>query len=148
MDLTIQDPMQYCSLQHQTLLLSTVTSKLGIVFALAQSLHAFWSYCSTDLQQHIGHLPSWGVHLTVSYLFPFHTVNGVLKARALKWFAIPFSSGPHSVRPLHHDPSILGGPTQHGLVSPYYTWAKWGKERLKNFPKVTQLVRVRSGIWI
>ena len=35
--------------------------------------------------------------------FPFHTVHGVLKARILKWFAIPFSSGLHSVRPLHHD---------------------------------------------
>ena len=32
-----------------------------------------------------------------------HTVHGVLKARILKWFAIPFSRGPHSVRPLHHD---------------------------------------------
>ena len=32
---------------------------------------------------------------------PFHTVHGVLKARILKWFAIPFSSGPHSVRTLH-----------------------------------------------
>ena len=41
----------------------------------------------------------------------FHTVHGVLKARILKWFAIPFSSGPHSVRPLHHDPPVLGGPT-------------------------------------
>ena len=50
-------------------------------------------------------------------ILPFHTVHGVLKARILNWFAIPFSSGPHSVRPLHHDPSILGGPTQHGLVS-------------------------------
>ena len=29
--------------------------------------------------------------------FPFHTVHGVLKARILKWFAIPFSSGPHFV---------------------------------------------------
>ena len=29
----------------------------------------------------------------------FHIVRGVLKARILKWFAIPFSSGPHSVRP-------------------------------------------------
>ena len=48
---------------------------------------------------------------------PLHTVLGVLKARILKWFAIPFSSGPHSVRPLHHDPSILGGPRRHGLVS-------------------------------
>ena len=41
----------------------------------------------------------------------FHTVHGVLKARILKWFAIPFSSGPHSVRPLYHDPPVLGGPT-------------------------------------
>ena len=38
-------------------------------------------------------------------------VHGVLKARILKWFAIPFSSGPHSVKPLHHDPPILGCPT-------------------------------------
>ena len=28
-----------------------------------------------------------------------------------------FSSGPHSVRPLHHDPTVLGGPTWHGVVS-------------------------------
>ena len=31
---------------------------------------------------------------------PFHTVHGVLEARILKWFTIPFSSGPHSVRDL------------------------------------------------
>ena len=51
----------------------------------------------------------------VKVLYPicqsFHTVHGVLKARILKWFAIPFSSGPHSVRPLHHDLPILGGTT-------------------------------------
>ena len=46
--------------------------------------------------------------------FPFHTVYGVLKARILKWFAIPLSSGSCFVRTLHHDPSILGGPTRHG----------------------------------
>ena len=48
---------------------------------------------------------------------PFHTIHGVLKARILKWFASPFSSGPHSVRPLHHDSPVLGGPTGHGSVS-------------------------------
>ena len=47
-----------------------------------------------------GGLPSMGS--------PFHTVHGVLKARILKWFATPFSSGPHSVKPLHHDAPILG----------------------------------------
>ena len=53
------------------------------------------SSLSTLLQQYIGHLPSWGVHLSVSYLFPFAYCSWVLKARILKWFAIPFSSGPH-----------------------------------------------------
>ena len=48
---------------------------------------------------------------------PFHTVHGVLKARILKWFAIPFSSGPCFVRTLHHDLSVLGGPTRHGSNS-------------------------------
>ena len=47
---------------------------------------------------------------------PFHAVHGVLKARILKWFAIPFSSGPHSVRPLHCDPPILGGPTGASFI--------------------------------
>ena len=45
---------------------------------------------------------------------PFHTLHGVLKARILKWFAIPFSSESHFVRTLHHDLSVLGGPTWHG----------------------------------
>ena len=43
--------------------------QLGVVFALALSLYSFWSYFSSLLQQHIGHLPTWGVHLSVSYLF-------------------------------------------------------------------------------
>ena len=60
-------------------------------------------------------------------ILPFHTVHGVLKASILKWFAIPFSSGPHSVRLLHHDSPVLGGPTRHGLVSLSQTrlWSMW-----------------------
>ena len=47
---------------------------------------------------------------SISVLFhTIHTVHGVLKARLLKCFAIPFSSGLRFVRTLHHDPSILGG---------------------------------------
>ena len=80
----------------------------GIISALAQPLHSFWSYFSTLLQQHIRHLPTWEVHLSLSYLFAFHTVHGFLKPRILKWFAIPFSSGPRFVRTLCHDPSIVG----------------------------------------
>src|SRR5574337_145345 len=43
----------------------------GIVFALAPSLHSFWSYFSTDLQQHFGPLLTWGVPLSVFYHFAF-----------------------------------------------------------------------------
>ena len=42
---------------------------------------------------------------------PFHTVHGVLKERILKWFAIPFSSGPHSV--------ILSTMTHPSWVAPW-----------------------------
>ena len=38
---------------------------------------------------------------------PFHTVHRVLKARILKWFAIPFSSRPCFIKILHHDPFVL-----------------------------------------
>ena len=46
-----------------------------------------------------------GSSFSLSFL-PFHTVHGVLKARILKWLAIPFSSRPCLVRTLHHDLSI------------------------------------------
>ena len=52
--------------------------------------------------------------MSIESVLPFHTVHGVLKARTLKWFAIPFSRGPRFVRTLHHDLSILDGPTWHG----------------------------------
>ena len=48
-----------------------------------------------------------GTYWPMEFLFQypiillFHTVHGVLKGRILNWFAIPFSSGPHSVRSLH-----------------------------------------------
>ena len=47
---------------------------------------------------------------TMDSSLPDSSVHGILKARILKWFAIPFSSGPHSFRPLHHDPPVLGCP--------------------------------------
>ena len=60
-----------------------------------------------------------GTYLSGEFIFqchiflPLYTVHGVLKARILKWFAILFSSGPRFVRTLHHNLSILGGPTWH-----------------------------------
>ena len=110
MGLTFQVPKQYCSLQHLTWLPSTITSttrhcisfgSISSIF-LELFLHsppvAYWA--PTNLGS-----PSFSV-----LYFPFSYYSRVLKARILRWFTIPFSSGPHSVRPLHHDPPILGGP--------------------------------------
>ena len=113
-DLLFQVPMQYCFLQHQTLLLSPVTSTTGYCFC-------FDSVSSFVLELFLNWIPVayWSPtdmgssSFNVLSFLPFHTVHGVLKARILKWFAIPFSSGPCFVRTLHHDPSILGGPTWH-----------------------------------
>ena len=71
MDLTFQVPMQYCSLQRRTLLLSPVTSTTGYrccfgsipSFFLEFSLH--WSPVAC------GHLLTWGVPLSISYHFAF-----------------------------------------------------------------------------
>ena len=69
MDLTFRVPMLFTAsgfyFPHQS------HTQLGVVFTLALSLCSFWSYFSTLLQKHIGHLPTWGVHLSVSYLFAF-----------------------------------------------------------------------------
>ena len=44
----------------------------------------------------------------------FHTVDGVLLARTVECVAISPSSGPHFVRTLHSDLSVLGGPALRG----------------------------------
>ena len=56
-------------------------------------------------------------------LLSFHRVCEVLKARILKWFAIPLSSGLHFDRTFHHDLSILGGPTWQGSK---FHWVRQG----------------------
>ena len=54
MNLTFQVPIQYCSLQHRTLLPSPITSTLSVVF--------FFGLASSFFS---GYLPTWGVHLSV-----------------------------------------------------------------------------------
>ena len=44
----------------------------------------------------------------MSYLFAFSYCSWGSQSKNTEWFAIPFSSGPHFVRTLHHDPPILG----------------------------------------
>ena len=71
MDLTFQVPMQYCSLQHWTLLLSPVTSTTEYCFCFGSipsfllELILHWSPVA------FGHLPTRGVPLPVSCHFAF-----------------------------------------------------------------------------
>ena len=71
MDLAFQVPMQYYSLLHLPLLLSTVTSTTECCFHF-DSISSFF----LELFLHsspVAHWapPTWGVHLSVSYLFAF-----------------------------------------------------------------------------
>ena len=64
MDLTFQVPMLFAAFNPA----SIISPIHNWVLFLAPSLHSFWSYFSTDLQQY---LLTWGVPLSVSYLFAF-----------------------------------------------------------------------------
>ena len=109
--------MQYSSLQHQTLLLSSVPSTTGCCFCFGSipsfflELFLHWSpvayWAPTDLGS-----PSFSV-----LFFAFSYCSWGSQGKNTEVFVIPFSSGPHIFRPLHHDPTILGGPIRHGLVS-------------------------------
>ena len=74
MDLTFQVAMQYCSLQHQTLLPSPVTSITGHCFYFGPTSSFFlelflhWSPVAYWAGEFI---LTWGVHHSLSYLFAF-----------------------------------------------------------------------------
>ena len=57
-------------------------------------------------------------------------------SRQEHWSAIPFSSGPHSLRPLHHDLPILGCPA--GMA-----WFHWVRQSCG--PSV---IRLTSFLWV
>ena len=108
--------MQYCSLQRQTLTISYIRtterhSRFGSATAfflelVTTALHSCPGACWTPFDG--------GAHLPVSCFFLPHTVCGVLAAGILEWCAVSSSRGLRFVRTLHCDPSVLGGPAQHG----------------------------------
>ena len=123
MDLTFQVPMQFHFLLLFTALdFTSITHHIHNWVLFLLWLFLLWlclfilSGVSSPLFSH----SLLGTYRHVDFIFQcpifltFHTIHGVLKARILKWFAILFSSGSCFVRTLHHDPSFLGGPTQHG----------------------------------
>ena len=97
MDLTFQVPMQYCSLQHRTFITSHIHS--WALFLLWLHPLILSGVISPLISRSIlGTYPPGVFIFQCVILLPFHTVHGVLKARILKWFAIPFSTGPRFVR--------------------------------------------------
>ena len=95
--------MQYCSLQHQTLLSPTDTSTTGHSFCFG-SVSSFF----LELFLHSSPVAYWAPINLGSHIFlSFHAVHVFLMERILKCLAIPSSCGPHFVRTLHYDHSVL-----------------------------------------
>ena len=131
-DLIFQVPMQYCSLQHQTLLAPLDSSTTGYHFCFDSASSFF-----LELFLHSSPVAYWTpAHLVGRLIFQchiylaFHTVHGFLKSRILKQFAIPFSSGPRLIRTLYLDASILDGPEQHGSQ---FHWVTQGCDPCDHF---------------
>ena len=83
MDLTFQVPMQYCSLQHWTLLLPPVTSTAGYCFCFG-SIPSFF----LELFLHWSPVACWAPTYPGSSFLSILSFC-LFKARILKWFADP-----------------------------------------------------------
>ena len=107
-------PGSYAILFFTALDLASITSHIHnwVMFSFLLSLSILSGVISPLFSSNLLGTNRPGEFIFLCPIFlPFHTVHGVLEARIVKWFAIPFSSGPPFVRTLHRDPSILGSPT-------------------------------------
>ena len=100
MDLIFQVPMQYCSLQHQNLLPSPVTSTTGCCFCFGSfssfflELFLYWSPAAYWVPPDPGSSSFSVLSFCLSYC------SWGFKETIQKWFAIPFQ---HFFRTSHHD---------------------------------------------
>ena len=123
-DLTFQVPMQYCSLQHWTLLPSPVTSTTGHRFCFGSAPSFFLELClysSLVVYWAHTHLGSSSFSVISFCLF----ILFMEFSRQKQWSGLPFPSPvDHVLSELsHNDPSVLGGPTQHGSK---FHWVRQG----------------------
>ena len=99
--------MQYCSLQHWTLLSPPDISRTEHRFCFGPATSFF-----LELFLHSSLVAYWtpsdpgGLILRCHIFLPFHIVHGILMERILEWLAISFSDGPHFVRTFHSDCSV------------------------------------------
>ena len=151
MNLTFQVPMQYCSLHHQTLLPSPVTSTAGRCFCFG-TISSFF----LELFLHWSPVAYWaptdqGSSFLVSYLFAFsyyswtffqycsvlfHTILGF--SRQEYWSGLPF---PSLVDQVLSELSTMTHPswvTLHGMA---HTFIEWDKV-------VVHVIRLVSFLWL
>ena len=124
MDLTFQVLMQYCFLQHWTLL--SPPDIFSVVSTLALPHHSFWSYFSSLPQHHIGHLLTWGTHLLVPYNFAFSYGTGDSWGKKTEVACHSLLQWTMLCRTLHRDLPVLGILTWL-IASLSYTrlWSMW-----------------------
>ena len=103
-----------CCIQRLCLFSCYLTSQQHLCQSI--SLSSWIHFLHLTPRAHTG-FPPISLFFLRSLLFSrFHFVHGVPKARMLKSFAIPFSSGPRFVRTLHHNLSNSSGPTWHSCI--------------------------------
>ena len=125
MDLAFQVPMQYCCLQHWTLLPLPVTATTGFFFLLWLCLFILSGVISPLISSSILGTYWPGVFIFQCLIFlAFHTVHRFSRQECWSG-AVSFSSGPRFVGTLHHDPSILSGPTPWLIASLTRLWSMW-----------------------
>ena len=128
--------MQYCSLQHWILLLSLVTSTTGCCYCFGFIPSFFLELFLHWFPVAFGHLPAWGVHLSVSYLFAYSYCSWGSQSKntevvchsILQWTTFCQNSPPW--------PSCLGWPHKAWL-----SFIEWDKA-------VVHVVRLASFMWL
>ena len=101
--------MQYCSLQHRTLLLPPVTSTTWYCFCFASISSSFLELFPLFSSSILGTYRPGEFIFQCPIILPFHTVHGVLKAR--KWSGLPLPS------PVDHILSELSTMTRPSWVA-------------------------------
>ena len=127
MDLTFQVPMQYCSLQHLTLLSPSDTSVTGCPSCFGSASSCFLEVFLCSSLDILDTYQPRGFHLSVSYLLHFHAVLGFSRKNTkvvchslLQWATFCQNSTPC---PVH-----LGWPYMAWLIvslSETRLWSVW-----------------------
>ena len=161
MDLTFQVPMQYCSLQHWTLLLSPVTSTAGCCFCFGSILSFFLELFLHWSPVAYWHLLTWGVPLLVSYHFAFSYYSWGSQSKntevvchsLLQW--TPFCQASPLLGASMGDPThdkvmrrgLMGKASQVSGVPPEFPWASTPPKNRICPPYCTVLFHSSDTLW-